>query len=88
MLQTYGKAGLVFNSDKFQFGQDIVQFAGSEVTLTRVWPAKEFLEAISNLPTLTCNSGIRLFFGMYTFVSFGSIYYYGSLGNSQKFESG
>ena len=28
MLQTYGKVGLVFNSDKCQFGQDVGQFAG------------------------------------------------------------
>ena len=32
MLKTYGEAGLVFNSDKFQFGQDVVRFAGLEVT--------------------------------------------------------
>ena len=54
MLQTYGKAGLVFNSDKFQFAKDVVQFAGLEVTLDGVRPAREFLEAISQLPTPTC----------------------------------
>ena len=28
MLKTYGEAGLVFNSDKFQFCQDVFRFAG------------------------------------------------------------
>ena len=70
MLQTYGKAGLVFNSDKFQFAQDVVQFAGLEVTLDGVRPAREFLEAINKLPTPTCISDIRSFFGMVNQVNY------------------
>ena len=35
-LEAYGKAGLVVNGDKFQFCQDIVDFAGMEVTSTSV----------------------------------------------------
>ena len=28
LLEIYGKAGLVMNSDKFQFRLDVVEFAG------------------------------------------------------------
>ena len=45
-LQIYGKAGLIVNGDKFQFGQDTVDFAGMQVTNSSVKPSKEFLEVI------------------------------------------
>ena len=32
MLEVCSKAGLIFNSDKFQFGKDTVDFAGLEIT--------------------------------------------------------
>ena len=32
MLEVCHTAGLIFNSDKFQFGQDVVEFAGLEIT--------------------------------------------------------
>ena len=35
-LEIYGKAGLVVNGDKFQFGQDTVLFAGMQMTSTGV----------------------------------------------------
>ena len=38
-LEIYGKAGLVKNSDKFQFRQDTGEFAGMQVTQTGVRPA-------------------------------------------------
>ena len=69
-LQTYGEAGLVFNSEKFQFAQDIVQFGGLEVTNEGVRPAKEFLDAIMNLPTPSCITDIRSFFGMVNQISY------------------
>ena len=50
MLKTYVEAGLVFNSDKFHFCQDVVRFVGFEVTENGVRPAKDFLDAILNLP--------------------------------------
>ena len=31
LLEIYGKAGLVMNSDKFQFGQDVVELAGMHI---------------------------------------------------------
>ena len=53
MLQTYGEAGLVFNSEKFQFAQDVVQFGGLEVTNECVRPVKEFLDTIMDLQAPT-----------------------------------
>ena len=35
--------GLVFNPDKFQFGQETVKFAGLEVTKDGVRPCRKFL---------------------------------------------
>ena len=41
LLDIYGKAGLVMNSDKFQFGQETVSFAGMEITKDAIRPARE-----------------------------------------------
>ena len=46
LLEIYGKAGLVMNSYKFQFGQDVVELTGMKVTQTGVRPAREFLPSI------------------------------------------
>ena len=70
MLKTYGEAGLVFNSDKFQFCQDVVRFAGLEVTEKGVRPAKDFLDAILHLPPPNNISDVRAFFGMVNQVSY------------------
>ena len=47
------KAGLVFNPDKFQFGQPVVEFAGLDVTLDGVKPCSKFLESIKSFPRPT-----------------------------------
>ena len=52
-LEAYGKAGLVVNGDKFQFCQDIVDFAGMEVTSTSVRPSKKFLDTVAEMPLQT-----------------------------------
>ena len=67
---TTSEAGLVFNSDKFQFCQDVVRFAGLEVTEKGVRPAKDFLDAILHLSTLNNISDVRAFFGMVNQVSY------------------
>ena len=41
LLETGHNAGLIFNSDKFQLGQDAVDFAGLEVSMVGVRPAKK-----------------------------------------------
>ena len=71
MLKVYGDAGLVFNWEKFQFGQDVVQFAGLEVTETGVRPAADLLKTISELPPPTNITGVRTFFGLVNQVSYG-----------------
>ena len=50
LLQVCHSAGLIFKSDKFQFGQETVKFAGLEVTMTGVRPSRKFLEAIRAFP--------------------------------------
>ena len=37
------EAGLIFDSDKFQFGQDSVDFAGLEITSDGVRQSRKFL---------------------------------------------
>ena len=53
LLEIYRKAGLVMSSDKFQFGQDVLEFPGMQVTQTGVRPAREFLPSIENFPAPT-----------------------------------
>ena len=41
-LQNYGNTGLIVNGDKFQFGQDTVDFAGMQVTNSGVKLSKSY----------------------------------------------
>ena len=50
LLEVCHTAGLIFNSDKLQFGQDTVEFAGLEVTMSGVRPSRKFLESIRAFP--------------------------------------
>ena len=52
------------NSDKFQFGQDVVELAGMQVTQTGVRPAREFLPSIYNSPAPINKSEMRRVLGM------------------------
>ena len=70
MLSTCHDAGLIFNSDKFQFGQETVDFAGLEVTMEGVKPCKKFLEGIKSFPRPDTLSEARSFFGMINQVSY------------------
>ena len=69
-LEIYGKAGLVVNGDKFQFGQDTVNFAGIQVTNYGIRPAREYLQSNRNLPAPTNISEVRSFYGMVNQVNF------------------
>ena len=69
LLITGHNAGLIFNSDKFQFGQDSVDFAGLEVNRDGVRPARKFLESIKSFPRPETLSEARSFFGMINQVS-------------------
>ena len=70
LLEVCSKAGLIFNSDKFQFGKDTVDFAGLEITSYGVRPSKKFLDAIMAFPRPENISEVRSFFGMVNQVSF------------------
>ena len=66
LLDIYGKAGLVMNSDKFQFGKETVSFAGMEITKDAIRPAREYLDAIRNIPV----SSLGSFYGMINQVNY------------------
>ena len=70
MITIYGRSVLVFNADKFQFAQDIVQFAGLEITLNGVRPSKAYIEAIENLAAPKNITEVRAFYGMINQVSY------------------
>ena len=70
LLTVCSEAGLIFNSDKFQFGLDKVDFAGLEITSEVVKPSRKFLEAIRAFPALTNITEARSFFGMTNQVSY------------------
>ena len=70
MLTTCHNAGLIFNSDKFQFGQETVEFAGLDVTMDGVRPCGKFLEGIKSFPRPDTLSEARSFFGMINQVSY------------------
>ena len=70
LLDVCCKAGLIFNPDKFQFGQDTVNFAGLEITPEGVRPGKKLIESIRNFPPPTNITEARSFFGMVNQVSY------------------
>ena len=56
--------GIVFNSSKFQFCQDEVDFAGFTIKKDSVKPAPKILESISTFPVPKTISDIRGWFGL------------------------
>ena len=62
--------GIVFNPDKFRFGQDEVEFAGFTVSATGYQPTKTALEAIANFPVPASLTDIRSWFGLVKQVSY------------------
>ena len=63
LLDIYGKVGVVMNSEKFQFGQETVSFAGMDITKDAIRPAREYLDAIRNFPMPKNISSLRSFYG-------------------------
>ena len=45
-LEILGKNGIIANSDKFKFAEDVVEFAGFEITPDSVRPCTKYLRAI------------------------------------------
>lgn len=62
--------GITLNPKKFQFGQDVVTFAGFEITLDSVRPSRKFLESIEDFPVPRNIHDIRSWFGLLNQVSY------------------
>ena len=65
LLSVCHDAGLVVNSDKFQFCQEDVEFAGLYVTMEGVKPCKKFLESIKSFPKPNTLTEARSFFELF-----------------------
>ncbi|VDI45753.1 Hypothetical predicted protein [Mytilus galloprovincialis] len=63
-LDICGRHGITLNPDKFIFGQDIVEFAGLEVTSNTVRPCMKYLKAILDFPTPRNITDVRSWFGL------------------------
>ena len=50
LFEVCSLAGLIFNPDKFQFGQNTVCFAGLDITPDGVRPSSKLLESIRVFP--------------------------------------
>ena len=58
-----GRAGIILNSDKFQFAQQTVDFAGFRISASSVELLPEFFGAIRQFPTPANITDIRIWFG-------------------------
>ena len=68
-LETCGHAGIVLNSEKFQFAQGTVDFAGFRISEQAVEPLPKYLDAIRSYPTPENTTDIRSWFGLVNQVS-------------------
>ncbi|XP_066931785.1 uncharacterized protein [Clytia hemisphaerica] len=69
-LDICGKNGIIQNPSKFKFGENIVEFAGFEITLDSVRPAPSMLRAITDFPTPKNITDVRSWFGLINQVSY------------------
>ena len=63
-LKLCAENGMVANLKKFQFCQDIVEFAGLSITPSGVVPSKKMLSAIQDFPAPKDITGARSWFGL------------------------
>ena len=68
-LELAGNAGMVVNPEKFQFGEDTVDFAGFRISPDTVEPLPKYLVSIANFPTPKDISDLRSWFGLVNQVS-------------------
>ena len=57
-------AGIIFNTKKFQFGCEEVDFLGSRIGIDSIKPCPEYLQAILDFPRPKDITGIRSWFGL------------------------
>ena len=69
-LHTCGTNGIILNPSKFVFAQHTVEFAGFEISDSKVRPCQRFLDAIRNFPTPRNITDIRSWFGLVNQVSY------------------
>ena len=69
-LDLCGQNGITLNPEKFQFSEDVAEFAGFEITLNTVRPCKKYLAAIRNFPNPSNITDIRSWFGLINQVSY------------------
>ena len=58
------KNGITINKDKFQFAQDVTDFAGLKITSDGIRPSDKLLKAIRDFPTPKDITGARSWFGI------------------------
>ena len=63
-LDLCGRKGITLVPEKFQFGQEVVTFAGLTVTPTSIKPCDKFLKSIADFPTPKDITGARAWFGL------------------------
>ena len=69
-LDVCGRYGITLNPEKFVFDTDTVPFAGFKITQDSVRPARRYLDAIHNFPTLSSITDVRSWFGIMSQVSY------------------
>ena len=62
--------GIVFNKEKFTFAEDIVEFAGFEITQDGYRPPKRILNAIKDFPVPKNVTDVRSWFGLINQVAY------------------
>ena len=69
-LETCGNNGITLNPDKFTFASDTVEFAGFEISNSKVRPSQKYIQAIQDFPTPKSITDIRSWFGLVNQVSY------------------
>ena len=69
-LDICGRHGITQNPRKFHFGEDIVEYAGFEITTDSIRPGENFIRAIRDFPTPQNTTDIRSFFGLVNQVNY------------------
>ena len=69
-LDTCGRHGITLNPEKFIFAQDVVEFAGFEITNDTVRPCRRYLRAITEFLTPKNITDVRYWFSLLNQVAY------------------